>query len=55
MDAKHKLALTRLHKWSDPNADGSPTARLKQIWPNPIEMARDIHVLLALVEDRSAV
>jgi hypothetical protein len=52
MDAKSKLALSRLRKWSDPKAMGSPTGRMTQIWSRPIEMAQDIHVLLALVDSK---
>lgn len=50
MQAKVKLALSRLRKWSDPQASGSPTQRMVAIWPKPIEMARDIHVLLEIID-----
>jgi hypothetical protein len=51
--AQQKLAIKRLTQWSDPSASGSPTARMLKVWHSPIEMARDIHLLLELVDAKA--
>jgi hypothetical protein len=44
-------AFERLRKWSDPQTQGNPTKRMTQIWRNPKEMAKDVHVLLQKVAE----
>jgi hypothetical protein len=49
--AHQKLALKRLREWSDPKKPGNPTVRMTKTWATPMEMAFDVHVLLALIPE----